>query len=80
MANTELKNDLVEALYILRGALKGRDTEDAHNILIDGSYDYDRDDEEECEKMEVIMEDELETYLTKLDKIILAVSKELVSL
>jgi hypothetical protein len=49
-------------------------------MLIDGSYDYDRDDEEECEKMEVIMEDELETYLTKLDKIILAVSKELVSL
>jgi hypothetical protein len=30
--------------------------------------------------MEVIMENELETYLTKLDKIILAVSKELVSL
>ena len=71
----ELKNEIVEALYMLRTVLKDRDTEDAHNILINGSYDYDTDDEEECEKMRIIMEDELETYLQKLKKIIKQVSE-----
>jgi hypothetical protein len=70
MENTELKQELLGALYILKKVLKCRDTEDAHNILIDGSYDYDRDDEQECEKMNELMEQELEEYLTKLDKII----------
>lgn len=71
----ELKNEIVEALYMLKTVLKGRDTEDAHNILINGSYDYDTDNEEECEKMQIIMEDELETYLQKLKKIINQVSE-----
>jgi hypothetical protein len=71
----ELKNEIVEALYMLRTVLKDRDTEDAHNILINGSYDYDFNDEEECEKMRIIMEDELETYLEKLKKIIKQVSE-----
>ena len=71
----ELKNEIVEALYMLRTVLKDRDTEDAHNILINGSYDYDFNDEEECEKMRIIMEDELETYLQKLKKIIKQVSE-----
>jgi hypothetical protein len=70
MENTELKDELLGALYILKKALKCRDAEDAHNILIDGSYDYDREDEEECEKMNKLMEEELEEYLTKLDEII----------
>jgi len=70
MENTELKQELLGALYMLKKALKCRDAEDAHNILIDGSYDYDRDDEDECEKMNELMEQELEDYLTKLNKII----------
>lgn len=68
--NTELKQDIIGALHILRKVLKGRDVEDAHNILIDGSYDYDRDNEEECDKMVELMEQELEDYLTKLDNMI----------
>lgn len=70
MENTELKQELLGALYMLKKALKCRDTDDAHNILIDGSYDYDRDNEEECEKMYELMEQELEDYLTKLSVII----------
>jgi hypothetical protein len=69
MENTELKQELLGALYILKRALKCRDTEDAHNILIDGSYDYDREDEEACDKMNELMEQELEEYLTKLNQI-----------
>jgi hypothetical protein len=76
MKNTELKSELLGALYMLKKVLKGRDTDDAHNILIDGSYDYDRDNEEECEKMYELMEQELEEYLTKLEEIIEKVSEK----
>jgi hypothetical protein len=64
------KNQLIGALYILRKALKCRDAEDAHNILIDGSYDYDREDEEECDKMNELMEQELCNYIDVLDELI----------
>lgn len=75
MENTELKSDLLNALCMLKKALKCRDTEDAHNILIDGSYDCDWDNEEECEKMHELMEQELEDYLTKLNGLIEQVRK-----
>ena len=67
---TELKQELLGALYMLKKVLKTRDAEDAHNILIDGSYDYDRDDEEECDKMNEKMEQELCNYIDVLDELI----------
>jgi transcription termination factor Rho len=68
MTNTTEKignHDVLNALYMLRNALKCRDTEDAHNILINGSYDL----ESEEENYE-IMEKELDDYFGKLHEII----------
>ena len=54
------KNQLLNALFMLRNALKNYDTEVAHNILIDGGSD----------KSEEEMEEDLENYLQKLKVII----------
>ena len=56
----QIKSQVIEALCILREALRNRDTEDAHNILFDGSYD---DDEDE-------MEQEVNDYLVQLNNLI----------
>ena len=60
------KDQLLNALFMLRNALKNYDTELAHNILIDGGSNQ---SEEE-------MEEELENYLTEL-KVIIKGVKEL---
>ena len=67
---TELKQELLGALYMLKKVLKTRDAEDNQKILVDGSYDYDRDDEEECDKMNEKMEQELCNYIDVLDELI----------
>jgi len=56
----QIKGQVIEALCILREALRNRDTEDAHNILFDGCYG---DDEDE-------MEQEVNDYLVQLNNLI----------
>jgi hypothetical protein len=58
------KQQIIEALCILRQALKIREIEDAHNILIYGDMEY---NDETYEEVLLGMEDDLEHYITNLD-------------
>jgi hypothetical protein len=61
------KQQIIGALCILRQALKIREIEDAHNILIDGVMEY---NDETYEEFLESMEDDLEHYITNLDDLI----------
>lgn len=64
------KEDLLDALSMLKNVFKYRDIEDAHNILINGSFDM----EDEDEKYE-LMEKEVDEYCAKLREMITFVSQ-----
>jgi hypothetical protein len=60
------KEELLEALYMLRNVMENYDTDIAHNILIDGGTD--QSDEE--------MEEDVENYISVLNELIQETKKD----